>query len=67
MTIALAPATAEALPLHVLEAEDVALWAGQQSDRVRTWVETSGFKGGIGSALIHRWSRHTGSLINAFR
>ena len=52
MTIALAPATAEALPLHVLEAEDVALWAGQQSDRVRTWVETSGFKGGIGSALI---------------
>lgn len=52
MTVALAPAGTKALPIHVLGTEDVALWAGQQSDRVRTWVEASGFKGGIGATLI---------------
>jgi leucyl aminopeptidase len=52
MTVALAPADADALPLYVLEAEEVAFWAGQQDDRIRTWVEASGFKGNIGSALI---------------
>ena len=52
MTVALAPADADALPLYVLEKEEVALWAGQQSDRIRTWVETTGFKGAIGSAVI---------------
>ena len=52
MTVALAPADTAALPIYVLEAEDVALWAGQQSDRVRTWVETSNFAGAIGSALM---------------
>ncbi len=30
----------------------MALWAGQQSDRIRTWVESSGFKGAIGAALM---------------
>lgn len=52
MTVALAPAGTDALPLHVLGADDVALWAGQQSDRIRTWVESSGFKGAIGAALM---------------
>ena len=52
MTIALAPEDTAALPLHVLDADEVALWAGQQSDRVRTWVEASGFKGAIGSVLM---------------
>ncbi|OSQ51050.1 leucyl aminopeptidase family protein [Marivita geojedonensis] len=52
MTVALAPAGTDAVPLHVLGTEDVALWAGQQSDRIRTWVEASGFKGGIGAVLM---------------
>ena len=52
MTVALAPAGTKAMPIHVLGTEDVGLWAGQQSDRVRTWVETSGFKGSIGSVLM---------------
>ena len=52
MTVALAPAGTKAVPIHVLGAEDVALWAGQQSDRIRTWVEANTFKGGIGSALM---------------
>jgi leucyl aminopeptidase len=52
MTIALAPEDTAALPLHVLDADEVALWAGQQSDRVRTWVEASGFKGAIGTVLM---------------
>ena len=52
MTVELAPAGTEAVPIHVLGSDDVALWAGQQSDRIRTWVETSGFKGGIGAVLM---------------
>jgi leucyl aminopeptidase len=52
MTVALAPANTEAWPIYVLGTDDVALWAGQQSDRIRTWVEASGFKGAIGSALM---------------
>jgi leucyl aminopeptidase len=52
MTVALAPAGTKALPIHVLGTEDVALWAGQQSDRIRTWVEASTFKGNIGTALM---------------
>lgn len=52
MTVALAPKDSPACPLHVLDADEVALWTGQQSDRVRTWVEASGFKGAIGSVLM---------------
>ena len=52
MTVSLAPAGTDAVPIHVLGTDDVALWAGQQSDRIRTWVEASGFKGAIGSALM---------------
>ncbi|WP_299786309.1 leucyl aminopeptidase family protein [uncultured Marivita sp.] len=52
MTVALAPADTEAWPIYVLGTDDVALWAGQQSDRIRTWVEASGFKGAIGSVLM---------------
>ena len=52
MTVALAPKGTKALPIHVLGTEDVALWAGKQSDRIRTWVEANAFKGGIGSALM---------------
>lgn len=52
MTVALAPADTEAWPIYVLGTDEVALWAGQQSDRIRTWVEASGFKGAIGSALM---------------
>ncbi|MFP7674766.1 leucyl aminopeptidase family protein [Marivita sp. S0852] len=52
MTVALAPAGTKAVPLHVLGTDEVALWAGQQSDKIRTWVEASGFKGAIGSALV---------------
>ncbi len=52
MTVSLAPAGTQSVPIYVLGADDVALWAGQQSDRVRTWVEASAFKGGIGAALM---------------
>lgn len=52
MTVALAPAGTDALPIYVLGTEDMALWAGQQSDFIRTWVEASGFKGAIGAALV---------------
>lgn len=52
MTMKFAPSGTKALPLHVLGSDDVALWAAQQDDRVRTWVEASGFKGGVGSALM---------------
>ncbi|MCK0151661.1 leucyl aminopeptidase family protein [Marivita sp. S6314] len=52
MTVALAPAGTKAVPLHVLGSDDVALWAGQQSDKIRTWVDASGFKGALGSALM---------------
>ena len=41
-----------ARPLIVLEPDEVALWAGQQSDRVRHWVEDSTFRGSIGSVLM---------------
>jgi len=52
MTVALAPAGSEALPLHILGTDDVGLWTEQQSERVRTWVDSSGFKGGIGAVLM---------------
>lgn len=52
MTVSLAPADTDAVPIHVLGTDDVALWSGQQGDRVRTWVEASGFKGAIGTALM---------------
>ncbi|MGJ8603475.1 MAG: leucyl aminopeptidase family protein [Marivita sp.] len=52
MTVALAPAGTKALPVYVLGSEDVALWAAQQSDTVRTWVEASRFKGALGTALM---------------
>ena len=52
MTVELAPASSDAIALHVVGTEDVGLWAAQQSDQVRTWVEASGFKGAIGSALM---------------
>ncbi|MCI5110132.1 MAG: leucyl aminopeptidase family protein [Marivita sp.] len=52
MTVSLAPAGTKAVPIYVLGTEDVALWAGQQSDRIRTWVDASGFKGGIGAVLM---------------
>jgi len=52
MTVSLAPAGTDAVPIHVLGADDVALWSAQQSDRIRTWVEASGFKGAIGTALM---------------
>ena len=47
-----APASSEALPLFVLESDEVALWAGQQDDRTRSWVKACGFSGKIGSTLM---------------
>lgn len=51
-TFATSDAAAGALPLYVLGQEDVALWAAQQSDIRRNWVEASGFNGSIGSSLM---------------
>lgn len=41
-----------ARPIFVLEPDDVSFWAGQQPDRVRHWVESSGFKGALGTSLV---------------
>ena len=52
MSFAFAAPDAEALPLHVLEPDDLAVWTAQQSDEVRRWVEASSFEGALGSALM---------------
>ncbi len=52
MPFAFAAPDAQALPLHVLEPDDVDLWVAQQSDAVRAWVGASSFKGAPGTVLM---------------
>ncbi|MGY9048753.1 hypothetical protein P775_03045 [Puniceibacterium antarcticum] len=52
MSFVFASPDARALPLHILEPDDLALWTAQQSDFVRAWVEASSFKGALCSALM---------------
>ena len=52
MPFAFADAGAETRPLHVLQPDDLASWAGQQDDATRNWVEASSFSGALGTALM---------------
>ncbi|MBT25929.1 MAG: leucyl aminopeptidase [Rhodobacteraceae bacterium] len=52
MTATFATATADAIPVHVLETGAVDAWAQGQSDQVRNWLKASGFQAGLGKTLL---------------
>lgn len=52
MALTFAASEDHALPLVVLQPDDMPLWLGQQDHEVRQWVEASGFAGAIGTALM---------------
>ncbi|EPX79786.1 leucyl aminopeptidase family protein [Salipiger mucosus] len=52
MTYAFAPAGADALPLHVIDASGLEDWLASVPEATRAWVTASGFSGGIGEALM---------------
>ncbi|MEI4261102.1 leucyl aminopeptidase family protein [Roseovarius sp. D0-M9] len=41
-----------AIPLHVIEADNLEEWLGAQPGRVRAWVAASGFKAALGASLL---------------
>lgn len=44
--------SAEALPLHVIEADALESWLNTQEANVRSWVIGAGFKAGLGAVLM---------------
>ncbi|SNR33152.1 leucyl aminopeptidase family protein [Puniceibacterium sediminis] len=52
MPFTFAAPDARALPLHVLEPDDLEAWTAQQSDFVRAWIGASSFKAALGTALM---------------
>ncbi|MGR3377702.1 leucyl aminopeptidase family protein [Salipiger abyssi] len=52
MSFRFAAPDAQALPLHLVETDALEGWLAGQPDSVRGWVETSGFAGAIGEALL---------------
>lgn len=52
MPLTFATSDAEAWPLYALEPDEIDVWAAQQGDETRHWVEASNFKGAIGSVLM---------------
>ncbi|MGB3246948.1 MAG: leucyl aminopeptidase family protein, partial [Sulfitobacter sp.] len=51
MSHCFAPATAATVPLHVIASDSFDAWLNGQTDPVRNWVTSQGFKGAIGQAL----------------
>ena len=46
-----APHDAAATPIHILQQETFADWMGAQTERLQTWVESCGFRAGLGEIL----------------
>lgn len=46
-----APAGAESTPIHIIAQDAFPGWLASQPDRVRAWVESCGFKAGLGELL----------------
>ncbi|MCX7646382.1 MAG: leucyl aminopeptidase family protein [Rhodobacteraceae bacterium] len=47
-----APAGADALPLHVVPAEEAEAWVAAQPDAHRAWLRAQGFSGRLGSLVL---------------
>ncbi len=52
MSQTFAPADADALPLHVVDADGLDGWLSAQTPAIQTWVAASGFKPAIGRTLL---------------
>lgn len=52
MTLTFAAAHTPAISLHVLSSDDMKSWLSGQSDHIRAWIQTNGFSGALGSALM---------------
>jgi leucyl aminopeptidase len=47
-----APADADALPLHVVSADEAEAWVAAQPDTHRAWLRAQGFSGRLGSLVV---------------
>ncbi|MCG7520484.1 M17 family metallopeptidase [Ruegeria sp. Ofav3-42] len=52
MTLSFASPSKPSVPLHVISQPDLDDWMKDQSERVSSWVEASGFTGAMGQALL---------------
>ncbi|MFU8881290.1 MAG: leucyl aminopeptidase family protein [Rhodobacterales bacterium] len=52
MTLTFAPATSDALPVHVIPAAQLADWLADQPAAVSNWVKASGFTAALGKSLV---------------
>ncbi|WP_317056784.1 leucyl aminopeptidase family protein [Roseovarius rhodophyticola] len=52
MPLKFAAENADAIPVHVLEQEDVEAWLADQQKRTQTWVNASGFTGALGQITL---------------
>ena len=52
MTLTFAPDSADALPVHVIEAAALDDWLAGQPDRVTRWVRAAGFSGALGKHVL---------------
>ena len=52
MTSPFADPDTDAIPLHVVAQEDLESWSAQQDDLTRAWINTNGFTGRLGQALL---------------
>ncbi len=52
MILKFAPASATAIPLHVIEQDALSDWAETQSCDIANWIKNNGFNGALGSTLL---------------
>lgn len=52
MPSCLVQSTPTAVPVHTIKADDFGAWVKGQDDRTQAWVESNGFKGTGGGALL---------------
>ncbi|MEL7258248.1 MAG: leucyl aminopeptidase family protein [Pseudomonadota bacterium] len=52
MPLKFAAENADAIPVYVLEQEDVEAWLADQQERTKTWINASGFTGALGQTTL---------------
>ncbi len=52
MSLTFAPATPEAIPLHVVASDGFDDWLSAQPEEVRAWAKANGFSGSLGQVLV---------------
>ncbi len=52
MPLTFVPATADSIPLHIVEQGNFAVWRDQQKPETSAWITANGFTGAAGQALV---------------